>query len=252
MKILTKIAFTVAIAVFSSVAQGQQVIGNGTYTQNFNGIGLGLPTGFSLVTDATATSLGTTAATFNSAPTSWGTSTGQFSNVANSAVGAAATPAQQAAFTNRSVGLRQGASFGDPGAAFNFNFSTSLAAVTSISLDLQMLSVQGRSTTFTIQYGIGIAPTAFTTLGTYTDPGTFGSTTFTFTPANFGVALDNQSSVYLRVVALTPSTGSGSRDTIGYDNLSISAIAIPEPSVYMLLGVGILLCGQRFSRRKSA
>lgn len=27
---------------------------------------------------------------------------------------------------------------------------------------------------------------------------------------------------------------------------------IPEPSVYMLLGVGLLICGQRFLRRKSA
>lgn len=27
---------------------------------------------------------------------------------------------------------------------------------------------------------------------------------------------------------------------------------VPEPSVYMLLGVGLLFCGQRFVRRKSA
>ncbi len=33
------------------------------------------------------------------------------------------------------------------------------------------------------------------------------------------------------------------------DNVVLVGSAIPEPSVYMLLGVGILLCGQRFVRR---
>ncbi|MEO7167657.1 MAG: PEP-CTERM sorting domain-containing protein [Chthoniobacterales bacterium] len=28
--------------------------------------------------------------------------------------------------------------------------------------------------------------------------------------------------------------------------------AIPEPSIYMLLGVGLLFCGQRFLRRRRA
>ncbi len=35
-------------------------------------------------------------------------------------------------------------------------------------------------------------------------------------------------------------------------NLTVGAVPVPEPTVYMLLGVGILLCGQRFLRRKSA
>jgi hypothetical protein len=42
----------------------------------------------------------------------------------------------------------------------------------------------------------------------------------------------------------------GADDGLALDNFTFSAI--PEPSVYMLLGVGILLCGQRFLRRKSA
>ncbi|HEY1583153.1 MAG TPA: PEP-CTERM sorting domain-containing protein [Chthoniobacterales bacterium] len=37
---------------------------------------------------------------------------------------------------------------------------------------------------------------------------------------------------------------------IAIDNLTFQVV--PEPSVYMLLGVGILFCGQRFLRRKSA
>ena len=35
-------------------------------------------------------------------------------------------------------------------------------------------------------------------------------------------------------------------------NITAQASAVPEPSVYMLLGVGLLICGQRFLRRKSA
>ncbi|MGH7937248.1 MAG: hypothetical protein ACRD5Z_07360 [Bryobacteraceae bacterium] len=253
MKLISKIALTTCFALIAmGTLQAQQSIGAGTYTQNFDNIGNGLPDGFSLAIDATANTIGTPGATFATAATSWGASTGNFRNVANADAGEMASTADQENDLNRSLGLRQTGSFGDAGAAFNFNFSSSLAAVTSISIDLQMLSVQGHSTSFAIQYGIGITPTNFTTLATYTDPGTFGLTNFTFTPANFGVNLDNQNSVYFRVVALEPSTGSGSRDTVGIDNLMVTATAIPEPSVYMLLGVGLLLCGQRFLRgRKS-
>ncbi len=45
-------------------------------------------------------------------------------------------------------------------------------------------------------------------------------------------------------------------DGVWHDNdvsrSTISLSPVPEPSVYMLLGVGILLCGQRFLRRKRA
>jgi hypothetical protein len=43
---------------------------------------------------------------------------------------------------------------------------------------------------------------------------------------------------------------SGIDDGIAIDNFTFSAV--PEPSVYMLLGVGILLCGQRFMRRSKS
>ena len=42
----------------------------------------------------------------------------------------------------------------------------------------------------------------------------------------------------------------GKDSGIAVDNFRF--IAIPEPSAYMLLGVGLLLCGQRFLRRKAA
>jgi hypothetical protein len=119
-----------------------------------------------------------------------------------------------------------------------------------------MLSVQTRSTTFSIQYGVGANPSSFTTLGTYTDPGAFGTTNFSFTTTDFGSNLDNQSSVFFRVTALAASTGTGSRDTVGIDNFNltssgaISPIAtIPEPATWMLMGVGLLIGAQRLRRK---
>lgn len=225
------------------------------YSQNFNTIESGLPTAWSLSINASATTVGTPGATFVSAKTTWGDGAGNFRNVASAAgLLSTATQAQQDASTNRALGLRQSGSFGDPGAAFNLNFGTVGATVTSLSLDLMMLSVQTRSTPFAIQYGIGTNPASFTTLGTYNDPGLFGTTTLTYTPLDFGTSLNGQSSIFFRVVALSGSTGSGSRDTIAIDNFTLQGFGsvqlIPEPSTWALLGIGLLGFGARSARRR--
>ena len=230
-----------------------------TYSQNFDSIGSGLPTGWFVSADASAINVGTPGATYESTATSWGTTTGNFRNAA-SATGlmSSDTAPTQAASTNRALGLRQGSSFGDPGAAFGFNFSTSGVTVSSISIDLMMLSVQTHSTTFSIQYGVGSNPTTFTTLGTYPDPNTFGTTTSTFTTTNFGSDLNNQSSIYFRIAALAASSGTGSRDTVGIDNFNLTSsgpitplAVVPEPATWMLMGVGLLLGVQRLRRKQS-
>ncbi len=66
----------------------------------------------------------------------------------------------------------------------------------------------------------------------------------TFSPST---AIPDGSTFFLRFA--DPDDG-GSDAGIAIDNFAFTVI--PEPSVYMLLGVGILLCGQRFIRRKSA
>jgi hypothetical protein len=255
MNVFNKFALITVVLVGMAVrAQAQQVIGAGTYNENFNSIGSGLPAGWTLSTTATATSLGTQGANFITAPTSWADTIGAFKNFA-SATGlpGTATRAQQRRSRDRAFGFRQNGKFGDPGAAFTFSFSTSGIQVTSISIDLMMLGVQTRSTSFSIQYGVGANSSSFTTLGTWADPGAFGTTNFNFTSTDFGSNLDNQPDLYFRVVTLAASTGvPGSRDAVGIDNFSITAAPVPEPSVYMLLGVGILLCGQRFLRRRNS
>ncbi len=65
-----------------------------------------------------------------------------------------------------------------------------------------------------------------------------------FTP---GTAIPNGSTFFLR---FADPDDAGIDAGIAIDNFAFTVV--PEPSVYMLLGVGILLCGQRFFRRKSA
>jgi len=206
------------ISIGNNVVIGFRPVEN-YYSQNFNDIGSGLPTGWTVRTGATASTLGS-AESFDTAATSWGDGAGRFKNFA-SATGltANASTADQAASTDRALGIRQSGTFGDPGASFNYSFSTIGETIESISLDLMMLSVQERSTTWSIQYGLGADPSSFVTLGTWADPGTFGTTPLTLT--GFGTALDNQASVFLRIVALSVTTSSGTRDSMAIDNFVI-------------------------------
>ncbi|MFM9024420.1 MAG: beta strand repeat-containing protein, partial [Planctomycetaceae bacterium] len=165
-----------------------------------------------------------TSQVFSGSAISWSTSTGQFTNYASTAgLTSAATSAEQSSSPDRALGARQTGSFGDPGAAFNYAFSTSGQTVDSVSLDLMLLDVQGRSTTWSIQFGSGAAPTSFTTLGTWSDPGTWGTTTVTYS----GTAVSGMSNLangVFRVVALTSSAGSNNRDSMGIDNFWISTL----------------------------
>ena len=216
-----------------------QVTLTGTnYTQNFDTIGSGLPTGWSVRTNVTATTLGTAVA-FDAAAVSWGTATGQFGNQAgtinNSGAAAAGieTSTQQGVFTNRCPAIRQLASspfFGNPGAAFVFQITNTIGLSNlTFSVNLNMLSVQTRSTVWTIDYAVGNSPSSFTVLDTYSDPGAFGTTNVTY---NLGADADNQSqNVWIRVVALSAATGSGSCDTFGIDNFVLNYAGPAAPTI---------------------
>ena len=207
-------------------AAGQLVLLGTNYTQNFDSISSGLPPGWSMRTGASTNSLGT-AATFTGATKTWSDTGGNFGNCASVSgygtnfIGTEVTATQNGG-TNRSLAIRQGASFGDPGAAFVLQIANTVGITNlAFSLDLNLLGVQGRSTVWTIDYAVSNSPSAFTTLATFNDPGVFGATP----SANFTLnsdADDQSQNVWIRVVALTAATGSGSRDTFGIDNFSLS------------------------------
>jgi hypothetical protein len=215
-----------SVTVFVASAAAQVTLTGTNYTQNFNSISNGLPPGWSVRTNATATGLGEPAP-FPTAVKTWGDTTGEFGNcaaaVSNTGTNFNGTESTtiQGNCTNRSLAVRQTGAFGDPGAAFVFQIANTTGfSNLTFSVDLSLLHSNNYSTTWTIDYAVGDSPTSFTLLGTNSDPGSFSSTNRTFT---LGTDADNQSdNVWIRIVALRAATGSGSRDTFGIDNFSLS------------------------------
>jgi hypothetical protein len=219
------------LATLAVVSGNAQLTLTGTnYTENFNNLDAGLPVGWMVCTNAHATNVGT-AVNFVTTHASWANTTGQFQNSAgtgNAGTNLLGTESStvQSGYTNRAPAIRQTAGFGDPGAAFVLNLTNTMGmAGFQLDLDLLMLGVQNHATVWTVDYAVGNNPANFVALATYNDPGAFGAT---HTNISFGTALDNQSSnVWIRVAALSASTGStGSRDTFGIDNFSLSWTSI--------------------------
>jgi len=206
------------------------------YTQNFDGIGTSLPTGWTTRTGATATNLGTSTS-HTAAATAWGDTAGAFKNFA-SADGLTATSntAAQSGSTDRSLGVRQSGSFGDPGAAFVLQLANTTGKTSfNLSFKLQSLdTAAGRTTTWRVDYGLGTTPTTFnavTTLpATITTSPTWGSTNVTVTlPA----AVENQTgNVWIRIVSIAASANTGNRPSSAIDDVSLSwSAACAAPTV---------------------
>jgi hypothetical protein len=209
------------------VIRGQLILSGTHYFQDFNSLTNGLPAGWTVRTNATSTSLGTSVV-FPTIAKTWGDTTGEFGNCA-STIGNKGTnflgtesAAIQAACTNRALGIRQTAAFGDPGAAFVLEISNTVGLMNlGFSIDLEMLRMNAYSTTWKLEYAVGNPPSVFNTLGMYLDPGVFGATNQTF---NLGADASNQpSSVWIRIAALNAAAGTGgSRDTFAIDNFLLS------------------------------
>jgi hypothetical protein len=235
----TFIAVSWLTAWFVVSAEAQLTLTGTNYTQNFNAIGKGLPPGWSVRTNATANSL-ELPAIFPLAAKSWADTTGEFGNCAalTNNLGVPATGTESSAiqltFTNRLLAVRQTQSFGDPGAAFVFQITNTLGCSNlTFSLDFDLLKSNGYSTTWTIAYAVSNAPASFSPLGTYNDPGSIGTTNRSFT---LGTDANNQTNnLWIRIIALSASTGSGSRDTFGIDNFSLSwtanNLAVVTPAI---------------------
>lgn len=190
-----------------------------SYTEDFDGMGTSgttPPTGWTVRTGASSSSRGSSASSVTAASNANGT-TGTFYNYPSASPG-----------SGRSLGIRQSGSFGDPGAAFELALTnTSGRTNFSMSIDHLILNDQTRTTTWTVQYSTN-GGTSWTTIGT------FAGTTATAGNASysFGTGLDNKASaVYIRIVTLSSSSGSGSRDSYGIDDFSLTWNNAASPAI---------------------
>ncbi len=202
------------------------------YTQNFNSISAGLPTGFFAKIGSSASSIGTgdmpPFAPGLSSQTLWNNVSAGLKNFA-SATGLVATSdaTAQNGSTNRAMGMRQTSATGyDPGAAFVLKLDNTTGKTNfQLSFLLQSLDNSvGRTTTWVVEYGIGASPGSFTAVTTVPAVLTTGPI-FSSTPVtiNFGAALNNQSqNVWIRIVTLAATTGSGSRASTAIDDVNLS------------------------------
>ena len=200
------------------------------YTIHFDNIGTALPTGVTVVTGASATNAGTAGNFISSPQTSlWSRTGAGFKNYA-SATGLhmGSDSAAQVNATNRALGIRQTSSTGDPGAAFVFQLNNTTGK-SNLKLDflLQSLDTSAavtRTTTWAVDYAVGDAPTAFTA-ATATGTLTTGNKVFSSTPisVSFPAALNNQpGKVWIRIVTLTPTSGSNNRPSTAIDDVKFS------------------------------
>lgn len=225
---MKKLYNTLLLTIAITLTTHSQITLSGTsYSENFDNVATGLPTGFAVYTGATASALGT-AQTFLTTATSWNTATGQYRNSASfDGLISSSSAAAQAASADRVIGLRQSAGFGDIGAAFAMQLANTTGFSNfSLSFNIQSLDIASpRVTTWVVDYGIGTSPSSFTAMATTPATITTGGSTFTNSnvTVSFGSALDNiNQPVWIRIVTLTATTGSGTRPTTGIDDLVLN------------------------------
>ena len=227
------------------------VLSGTSYSQNFDGIGTGLPSEWSVYTGATSSSLGTATSFSTANPTTlWTATSAGFYNVASAdGLTSSADSTQQRGSSDRAVGIKQTSTTGyDPGAAIVLQIqNTSGYGNFNLALEAQILNEQSRSTTWLIQYRIGDAGD-FTTMGTFSDPGTWGSTSLSYNSSDLAGWNNCSSDIWFRIAAINSSTGSNYRDMFAIDDFSLNYSAVPEPTAWGIFsGISLLLlCGTRF------
>jgi len=207
--------------------------GTSPLTFNFDNIATSsIPAGVYVKEQASSLDLGNDGTVFGgnfNTATLWNNVSAGFKNFA-SATGltASATTTEQNASTNRALGLRQTSAVGDIGAAFAFQLANTTGK-NNLQLEFKLQSVDaitlGRTATWRVDYGVGLSPTAFSTVTTVpasltTTNGTFGNTTVN---VNFGSALNNISQpIWIRIVTLTATSGGGNRPSTAIDDVKFS------------------------------
>lgn len=227
-KNLCLITLTFLLTLLISVNPFAQVnLTSSPYTENFDNIGSGYPTGWTGRTGASSSSLGTTQ-TLTTTKTAWNNTTGAFKNFASAdGLNSGSSSTDQSNSTDRALGVRQTGSFGDPGAAFTLQIAnTNNLTGLNISFKLQSLdSTSARSVTWIVQYGLGTNPTSFTNVTTSPSTLTTGGSTWKNTTVTLSLptAVENQNqNVWIRIVTLSASSGTGNRPSTGIDDFQLT------------------------------
>ena len=145
MRTITKSLFFIALTFNLASIFGQATLSQFSYVQNFDNLASGLPEGWSVRIGASSTSNGT-AQTFNTDAISWSTTSAGFRNVASAEapLSADATPATQEQSSDRALGLRQTAAFGDAAAdlpIFSFQIENT-QGIFDFSLNFKLMQCQ--------------------------------------------------------------------------------------------------------------
>jgi len=263
------LTFAVLAAAANPNWAGAVALTGTSYFQDFNSLGTfdapgeGLPDGWSVRTGATGSYLGDVQS-FSADVKAWDRINGGFANYASIGTDArGATGAErddrasiQARVENRALGIRpvdqNNATFpgSDPGAAFVFQIDNTLGLGNfELNVDLLLLTTRNRNINWLVQYGIGVTPTEFVTVGgvnTFDDLNEWGSSNHAF---YFPEEMNNVDDyVWIRIVTLGESVGSGRRDTFAIDNFHLTYSAVPEPASLSILGLGAVALISR--RRK--
>ena len=240
---MKKVLLLSSLVAFSLAAQAQVTLTGTSYTQNFDGIGGGLPTGWSVYSGASATGTGnleslstsTTYGIYYDTTSGCAVSSvlgGGFKNYPSASSAAPNTSCTvQESMTNRALGVRQVSPTNathpnlDSGASFNFQVANT-AGLSNVACSFRLQSLDSASpriTTWRVYYKIGASGTwtENTTTGTMTT----GGNMFSDNPitVNFGSALNNQSSnVYVRICTIDFSSGSGNRPSTAIDSFKMT------------------------------
>lgn len=248
---MKKVFLLLSLAVTALSANAQLYLtGASPYTQNFNAISGGLPTGWSAYISSGPSFIGTVYAfdgsvNFGVYDTTNGYNAsgsaciqnvlkGGFKNYPSANVCAAGDSCTtQQTYTDRAFGVRQSsntASAGpgfDSGAAFVLKLANT-HGMSNVAMDFKLQSLDttsGRATTWKVQYGIGANPTTFTDATVTGGSLVTGGHTFSNVSlhASFGTGLDDVSSnVVIRIVALIYSANSGNRASTAIDDVNLT------------------------------
>ena len=250
---LSKTVFTIAlVAGMAAAAQAQISYTGGTYSQNFDSMGATgttTPTGWFVGSGTGLAATGTTVIAGTGSSTAGGNY--NFGVTGVNVVG------------ERALGSLASGTLGQRDTEVDFmnNLGFSITQFT-ISYDGEQWRNGGSTVPNVLTLQLSLDGTSWVSLGAafnFTSPintstaATLDGNASANRVAGIGgtyipsTPISNGSVFYLR---WADPDDTGADSAIALDNFTFSAV--PEPSVYMLLGVGLLFCGQRFLRRRKS